>query len=545
VAAAAPRTARHRHAGIHVHADDLRISRLQQRAGTATLFVIDASGSSPCTGWPRPRCGQPAAGRLLRAPRPGRVIAFRGRGAEVLLRRHDRWCAPSAAWPPCPAAAERRWPRGWRPQAAWRSRWPQRCLAGDRAAHRRPRQYRARRRTGPRTRRGRCPACGAPPARPAADGAGRRHSPQPAAAALRLAREMDATYRALPHAGAAELSATVQALPRQAAEDRTRRRGWTGGATARAGRTTIAAASSSPTGSAVRAAMAAAAPGAPELLLITARRLQPLVARLHGCWRSTRVMASTCQDTASAHRRAATAPRCPHGTRRACAAGGMDAAPSVLVGTRPAPPSRAHGAGRRACARLVSLNGALLPLHAWPAASSRAGQACWPQPWCRRLFAWRAADPAALRRLIESTGRLGRRGQALYGGWSRSRACRRCAGDDGALGLQPLQSALPRLATPLHLVVGEQDRTVRRRIRNGCSGCCRQRRSRAASAARHGTWRTRNGAGGGRAAVAPADGRTRRRRDRRAAVPARGRKSRVDSHAHLPMLNVSDFSDTT
>jgi magnesium chelatase subunit D len=41
-------------------------------------------------------------------------------------------------------------------------------------------------------------------------------SPQPAAAAQRLAREMDALYRALPHAGAAELSAAVQALPRQA-----------------------------------------------------------------------------------------------------------------------------------------------------------------------------------------------------------------------------------------------------------------------------------------------------------------------------------------
>ena len=41
-------------------------------------------------------------------------------------------------------------------------------------------------------------------------------SPQPAAAALRLAREMGALYRALPHAGAAELSAAVQALPRQA-----------------------------------------------------------------------------------------------------------------------------------------------------------------------------------------------------------------------------------------------------------------------------------------------------------------------------------------
>jgi magnesium chelatase subunit D len=40
-------------------------------------------------------------------------------------------------------------------------------------------------------------------------------SPQPALAAQRLAAEMGGTYRALPHAGAAALSAAVQALPRQ------------------------------------------------------------------------------------------------------------------------------------------------------------------------------------------------------------------------------------------------------------------------------------------------------------------------------------------
>jgi magnesium chelatase subunit D len=39
-------------------------------------------------------------------------------------------------------------------------------------------------------------------------------SPQPAQAARRLANEMGAVYRALPYAGAAELSAAVKALPR-------------------------------------------------------------------------------------------------------------------------------------------------------------------------------------------------------------------------------------------------------------------------------------------------------------------------------------------
>jgi len=40
-------------------------------------------------------------------------------------------------------------------------------------------------------------------------------SPQPSAAAQRLAQAMDAPYRTLPHAGAVELSAAVRALPRQ------------------------------------------------------------------------------------------------------------------------------------------------------------------------------------------------------------------------------------------------------------------------------------------------------------------------------------------
>jgi len=79
-----------------------------------------------------------------------------------------------------------------------------------------------------------------------------------------------------------------------------------------------------------------------------------------------------------------------------------------------------------------------------------------------RLFAWRAADPAALKRLIESTGStLDATGRALY-----QRLVTDPAHVAGALAmmarwdLQALQAALPRLATPLHLVVGEQDRTV-------------------------------------------------------------------------------------
>lgn len=211
-------TAQHRHASIHVHADDLRVSRLQQRAGTATLFVIDASGSSALH---RLAEAKGAVNLLLADCYVRRdqvaVIAFRGRGAEVLL-------------PPTRSLV-----RAKRSLAALPGGGGTPLAAGLEAAGRLAEQVRR---------------SGASPlivlltdgrANIARDGEpGRAHaeadalraarqlrglritalvvdtSPQPAAAALRLAREMDAMYRALPHAGAAELSAAVQALPRQA-----------------------------------------------------------------------------------------------------------------------------------------------------------------------------------------------------------------------------------------------------------------------------------------------------------------------------------------
>jgi magnesium chelatase subunit D len=71
---------------LHVHADDLRVSRLQQRAATATLFVVDASGSSALN---RLAEAKGAVNLLLadcyvRRDQVG-VIAFRGQSAEVLL----------------------------------------------------------------------------------------------------------------------------------------------------------------------------------------------------------------------------------------------------------------------------------------------------------------------------------------------------------------------------------------------------------------------------------------------------------------------------
>jgi magnesium chelatase accessory protein len=112
---------------------------------------------------------------------------------------------------------------------------------------------------------------------------------------------------------------------------------------------------------------------------------------------------------------------------------------------------------------LISLNGALLPLH------GLAGQLFSPlaklmalNPLVPRLFSWHATDPAVLARLIDGTGsKIDAEGRALYG---------RLVGDPGhvagTLGmmaqwdLRPLAADLPRLRVPLHLLVGDADRTV-------------------------------------------------------------------------------------
>lgn len=143
----------------------------------------------------------------------------------------------------------------------------------------------------------------------------------------------------------------------------------------------------------------------------------------------------------------------------------LSLAPAVIVGhsAGAAIAVRMCLSGLAAPEKIVSLNGALLPLH------GLAGRFFSPMakllalnPLVPRVFAWRAGDPVALQRLIESTGStLDASGAALY---------RRLVSDPshvaGALrmmarwDLQALQDALPRLAVPLHQVVGERDRTV-------------------------------------------------------------------------------------
>jgi len=143
----------------------------------------------------------------------------------------------------------------------------------------------------------------------------------------------------------------------------------------------------------------------------------------------------------------------------------LDARPAVVIG---------HSAGAAILARmcldgaiapgcLVSLNGALLPLGGFLGRMfSPAARLLAEIPAVPRLFAWRASDRSVVERLIRNTGsRLDAAGIALYA---------RLAANPGhvaaALGmmagwdLDALACDLPRLSTPLMLVVGGEDGTI-------------------------------------------------------------------------------------
>jgi magnesium chelatase accessory protein len=114
-------------------------------------------------------------------------------------------------------------------------------------------------------------------------------------------------------------------------------------------------------------------------------------------------------------------------------------------------------------ARLIGLNAALLPFEGWagflfpPLARLMALNPL--VPW---LAAWRAQDPAAVRRLIAATGsRLADDGVARYAALLRQPS--HVAGVLAMMAnwdLQALQGALPRLQRPLHLLVAMHDGTV-------------------------------------------------------------------------------------
>ncbi|MEZ5788355.1 MAG: alpha/beta fold hydrolase [Xanthobacteraceae bacterium] len=112
---------------------------------------------------------------------------------------------------------------------------------------------------------------------------------------------------------------------------------------------------------------------------------------------------------------------------------------------------------------LVSLNGALLPFEGVAGQIfSPIARALFTTAVAARLFAWRAEDKAVVRRLVDSTGsKIDPAGVELY---------RRLASNPGhvhaALGmmanwdLHRLRRELPRLAVPLLLIAGGNDRTV-------------------------------------------------------------------------------------
>ncbi len=113
--------------------------------------------------------------------------------------------------------------------------------------------------------------------------------------------------------------------------------------------------------------------------------------------------------------------------------------------------------------RIVGINAAVLPLGglAGPLFSPVAKLMA-AAPLVPRLFAWRARDPAVLERLLGATGsKLDATGSALY-----HRLVSDPAHAAGALAmmanwnLPQLARDLPRLTTPLDLLVGENDRTV-------------------------------------------------------------------------------------
>lgn len=139
--------------------------------------------------------------------------------------------------------------------------------------------------------------------------------------------------------------------------------------------------------------------------------------------------------------------------------------PSLIVG---------HSAGAAIAVRMsldglaepesiVSINGALLPLQGIPGqifsplAKLLAANSLVP-----RLFSWRAGDPAVTERLLRGTGsKIDQESMACYGELMRHSSHATAALKMMAhWNLSALQQDLSRLKTPLHLIVGNNDRTV-------------------------------------------------------------------------------------
>jgi magnesium chelatase accessory protein len=112
---------------------------------------------------------------------------------------------------------------------------------------------------------------------------------------------------------------------------------------------------------------------------------------------------------------------------------------------------------------LLAFNAALFPLPGLAGSLfSPAAKLLALSPWVPHLFAWRAQRRAVLHKLLQSTGsHIDDEGSALY-----RQLVTHPGHVAGALAmvarwdLPALAADLPRLRTPLHLLVGENDGTV-------------------------------------------------------------------------------------
>lgn len=112
---------------------------------------------------------------------------------------------------------------------------------------------------------------------------------------------------------------------------------------------------------------------------------------------------------------------------------------------------------------IVSLNGAILPLHGLPGKIfSPIAKLVVATSLPSRLFAWRASDREVVKKLLQDTGSsIDPQGVQMY-----ARLARRPSHVAAALGmmanwdLEPLVEDLPRLTPPLALVVGAEDRSI-------------------------------------------------------------------------------------
>jgi len=143
----------------------------------------------------------------------------------------------------------------------------------------------------------------------------------------------------------------------------------------------------------------------------------------------------------------------------------LDLAPSLVIG---------HSAGaaigiemcrtgRIAPLGLISLNGALLPMRGVVTHMfSPIAKLFAMNPLVPRLFAWRAKDPAIVRRLLAGTGStIDAAGQAQYATLVRSSGHAAAALTMMAnWDLDPIEAALPNFTPRLLLVTGANDRSI-------------------------------------------------------------------------------------